>query len=131
MGGQSPRLNDGYSLIGLSHCSIERRYSGGAGLMKMLTPEEMQELRNEIADFAISESRKDEIILFLDAIAASFIHQAFRKSSVQLSLSDRANYAFNGTETRANLPESDISELVDLDSEGAINTKGPMRQLAP
>src|SRR3546814_5384191 len=70
--------------IGLSHCSIERRYSGGAGLMKMLSPEEMQELRNEIADFAISESRKDEIIHFLDAIAASFIHQAFRKSSVQL-----------------------------------------------
>lgn len=99
--------------------------------MKMLSPEEMQELRNEIADFSISKSRKDEIIRFLDAIAASFIHQAFRKSSVQLSLSDRANYAFKGAETRANLPESDISELVDLDSEGAINTKGPMRQLAP
>src|SRR3546814_10651812 len=92
--------------IGLSHCSIERRYSGGAGLMKMLSPEEMQELRNEIADFAISESRKDEIIHFLDAISASIIHQAFRKSSVSLSLSERANYAFKGAENCAYLPES-------------------------
>src|SRR3546814_9177359 len=97
--------------IGLSHCSIERRYSGGAGLMKMLSPEEMQELRNEIADFAISESRKDEIIHFLDAIAASFIHQAFRKSSVQLSLSDRANYAFKGAGTSSNLPDRKSTRL--------------------
>ncbi len=97
----------------------------------MLSPEEMQGLRNDIAGFAISEARKDEIIRFLDAIASSFVHQAFGKSSVQLSLSDRANYAFNGAETRANLSESDVSELVDLDSEGAINTKGPERQLAP
>lgn len=99
--------------------------------MKMLSPEEMQELRDEIADFAISESRKDEVIRFLDSIAVSFIHQSFRKSSVQLSLSDRANFAFNGAETHANLPESDISELVDLDSEGAINTNRRKRQLAP
>ncbi len=99
--------------------------------MKMLSPEEMQELRDEIADFAISESRKDEVIRFLDSIAVSFIHQSFRKSSVQLSLSDRANFAFNGAETRANLPESDISELVDLHSEGAINTNRRKRQLAP
>src|SRR3546814_17999366 len=99
--------------------------------MKMLSPEEMQELRNEIADFAISESRKDEIIHFLDAIAASFIHQAFRKSSVQLSLSDRANYAFQGPQTRPNLPESAISALVDLDSAGAIHTKRPMIKVAP
>lgn len=97
----------------------------------MLSPEEMQELRDEIADFAISESRKDEVIRFLDSIAVSFIHQSFRKSSVQLSLSDRANFAFNGAETRANLPESDISELVDLHSEGAINTNRRKRQLAP
>src|SRR3546814_7959505 len=87
--------------IGLSHCSIERRYSGGAGLMKMLSPEEMQELRNEIADFAISESRKDEIIHLLDAIAASFIHQAFRKSSVQFSLSARPTYPFTTAATPA------------------------------
>lgn len=107
--------------------------------MKLLSPEEMLELRTELAGFCISDDRKDDLIRFLDAIAASFIHQAFGKSPVQLSLSARANYAFNGTETHANLPKSDISELVDLaekpSREGAINTKGPRkrggRQAAP
>ena len=113
--------------------------AAGTGLMKLLSAEEMQELRTELAGFCISDERKDELIRFLDAIAASFIHQAFGKSPVQLSLSARANYAFNGAETHANLPKSDISELVDLADnskcEGAINTKGPYktggRQAAP
>jgi len=99
--------------------------------MKMLSPEEMRELRDEIATSTLSDEKKDEIIRFLDAIAISFINQTFGKSAVQLSLSARANYAFIGEEDRANLPESEISELVDLDSEGAINTRGPMRHLAP
>jgi hypothetical protein len=99
--------------------------------MKMLSPDEMRELRNDIAGFAISDERKDELIRFLDAIATSFINQTFGKSAVQLSLSARANYAFNGVETHANLRLSDNSELVDLDSEGAINITGPTRQLAP
>lgn len=99
--------------------------------MKMLSPEEIQELRNEIASVAISQDRIDILIHFLDSVAVSFIDQRFKKSSVQLSLSERANYAFKGSENRANLPESDNSELVDLHSEGAINTKGRKRQLAP
>jgi hypothetical protein len=99
--------------------------------MKMLSPEEMKELRNDIASFGISDERKDELIRFLDAIAVSFISQTFGKSPVQLSLSARANYAFNGAETHANLRLSDSSELVDLGNEGAINTTGPTRQLAP
>ncbi len=99
--------------------------------MKMLSPEEMKELRNDIAGFAISDERKDELIRFLDSIAVSFISQTFGKSPVQLSLSARANYAFNGAETHANLRLSDISELVDLGNEGAINTTGPTRHLAP
>ena len=99
--------------------------------MKMWSPEEMQELRNEFANAAISQERIDLLIHFLDSVAVSFIDQKFKKSSVQLSLSDRANYAFNVAESRANLPKSDVSELVDLRSEGAINTKGRKRQLAP
>ena len=99
--------------------------------MKMLSPIEMKELRNDIAGFAISDERKDELIRFLDAIAVSFVSQTFGKSPVQLSLSARANYAFNSAETHANLRLPEISELVDLDNEGAINTTGPTRQLAP
>lgn len=98
--------------------------------MKMWSPEEMQELRNEIAGAAISQERID-LLHFLDSVAVSFIDQKFKKSSVQLSLSDRANYAFDSAESRANLPKSDVSELVDLRSEGAIDTKGRKRQLAP
>jgi hypothetical protein len=129
--GLIPRLTDGKFVDRTLSLLIERRISGRDSLMKMLSQEEIMEFRNEIANFDISESRKDEIIHFLDAVASSFVQQAFLKSSVQLSLSDRANYAFNGAETRARLPESDVSELVDLDSEGAINTNGPERQLAP
>jgi hypothetical protein len=99
--------------------------------MKILSQQEMSELRNDLAGFGISDERKDDLIRFLDAIVASFINQTFGKSPVQLSLSARANYAFIGAETRANLRLSDISELVDLDNEGAINTTGPTRQLAP
>ena len=99
--------------------------------MKMLSSDEMMEFRNDIANFAISDDRKDELICFLDAIAMSFVSQTFGKSPVQLSLTARANYAFNGADNRANLPSSEISELVDLGNEGAINTTGPTRQLAP
>jgi len=106
-------------------------YAAGTGLMKMLSSEEMQELRDEIAGLSISDERKDELIRFLDAVAISFIDQAYGLNSTQLSLSARANYAFKGAETRANLPPSGVAGPVDLDNEGAINTFGPMRQLAP
>jgi len=107
--------------------------------MKMLSVEEMDEAREKIASFAISDRKKDEIIRFLDAIAASFVQPAFHKSTVQLSLSARANYAFIGAKTHVNLHKSEISELVDLadndTGEGAINISGPhakgARRLAP
>ena len=99
--------------------------------MKMLSAEEMMELRDDLARSDISDKRKDDLIHYLDAIAISFIDQSRGKSAVQLSLSARANYAFNGVEPYANLPRSEISEPVDLNDEGAFNTKGPTRQLAP
>jgi hypothetical protein len=103
--------------------------------MKLLSSEEMQELRIEIAALSISDQRKDELIRFLDAVAVSFIDQAFGLNSTQLSLSARANYAFNGPKTHANLPTSGVAGPVDLDNEGAINTFGPQksgaRHLAP
>jgi hypothetical protein len=107
--------------------------------MSILSPEEMQELRNEIADLSISDGRKDELIRFLDAVAISFIDQAFGLNSTQLSLSARANYAFKGPNTHANLRPSGDTGPVDLadndQCEGAINTFGPdrrgVRHLAP
>lgn len=107
--------------------------------MKILSWEEVQELRNEIAGLSISDERKDELIRFLDSVAISFIDQAFGLNSTQLSLSARANYAFNGGKSCANLPSSGIAGPVDLanndQGEGAINTFGPhksgMRHLEP
>lgn len=99
--------------------------------MKMLSSQEMQELRDEIAGLSISDERKDELIRFLDAVAISFIDQAYGLNSTQLSLSARANYAFNGGNSCANLRASGVAGPVDLDNEGAINTFGPMRHLAP
>lgn len=106
-------------------------YAAGTGLMKMLSSQEMQELRDEIAGLSISDERKDELIRFLDAVAISFIDQAYGLNSTQLSLSARANYAFNGGNSCANLRTSGVAGPVDLDNEGAINTFGPMRHLAP
>lgn len=106
-------------------------YAAGTGLMKMLSSVEMEELRNDIADLSISDERKDELIRFLDAVAVSFIDQAYGLNSTHLSLSARANYAFNGGKTCANLQPSGVAGPVDLDNEGAINTLGPTRHLAP
>ncbi|MBB5985634.1 hypothetical protein [Sphingobium lignivorans] len=90
--------------------------------------EEMHELRVEIATLNVSDTGKDDLIRFLDAIAISFIEQAFGFSAVQLSLSARANYAFNGGKTCANLLSSGIDGPVDLDDEGAINTLRPYKR---
>ena len=100
-------------------------------MMKMLSSEELLELRTEIAAFSMSDERKDELIRFLDAIAISFVDQAFGFDSTQLSLSKRANYAFKGAENCANLRKSEQSELVDLSNEGAINTESPEGHFAP
>lgn len=113
--------------------------TAGTGLMQMLSSEEMQELRAEIAILSISDAGKDDLIHFLDAIAISFVDQAFGFSAVQHSLSARANYAFNGRNTCANLLTSGITGPVDLpeneQGEGAINTLRPRkrgaRHLAP
>jgi hypothetical protein len=99
--------------------------------MKMLSSEELLELRTEIAGFSLSDERKDELISFLDSITVSFVDQAFGFDSTQLSLSKRANYAFNGMKSHANLCKSEKSELVDLRSEGAINTDSPEGHFAP
>jgi hypothetical protein len=108
--------------------------------MRVLSPDELQELRADIATIGISDERRDELIHLVDAIAISFVDQAFGLNSVQLSLSARANqafanFAFNDTKPCAILPKSETLELVDLVAfdrrEGAINTKNPKRDRAP
>jgi hypothetical protein len=91
--------------------------------MVPLTPEELQEMREHIATFDMSDDDKDAIIRLVDNIVISFILSARGLDAVQLSLSARANSAFIGTENRANLPKYERFERIDLhdpqDCEGA------------
>lgn len=98
--------------------------------MKALSPQEMDELRADCAGLNLSPERLADLIRLLDNIAISIVAQECGWHSVQLSLSARANYAFNSAENNANLPFSGTSGPVDLDChEGANNTitdpKGP------
>ncbi|OYU76336.1 MAG: hypothetical protein CFE32_10630 [Alphaproteobacteria bacterium PA3] len=91
--------------------------------MVPLTPEELQEMREHIATFDMSDDDKDTIIRLVDNIVISFILSARGLDTVQLSLSARANSALIGTENRANLPKYERFERIDLhdpqDCEGA------------
>jgi hypothetical protein len=101
--------------------------------MVPLTPEELQEMREHIATFDMSDDDKDAIIRLVDNIVISFILSARGLDTVQLSLSARANSAFNGNENRANLSKHERFERIDLndpqDCEGAkhggIDTEAP------
>lgn len=99
--------------------------------MKMLSPEELLELRQEISGIAISEDRANELIRLLDAIAISFIDQHFGLDSVQLSLSARANRAFSQEDSCGRVQSSDKFCTVAAHPEGAAVTDSPVRQLAP
>lgn len=62
--------------------------------MSPLTPEEMDDLRKEMASLAISDASKNELIHIIDNIVISFVDQAHGLGPVQLSLSSRANKHF-------------------------------------
>lgn len=99
--------------------------------MKMLSAEELAELRAEVAASGYSQSDLDDLIRFVDSIVISFIDQEFGWNSVQNTLSFHANYAFKGTNSCGNLGFSGIAGPVELASEGAVNTIGPEGQIAP
>jgi hypothetical protein len=61
----------------------------------------MEHFRGIISNISAPDSYKDELIHILDNIAVSFIDQAFGISSIQLSLSARANFSFLGIQEYA------------------------------
>jgi hypothetical protein len=99
--------------------------------MKPLTPEELTDLRNDLAALDISPERLDDLIRLVDAVVISFVDQAFGRSAEQLSLAARANYAFNGQAPCDSFLVSEQDKTVDLVEEGAINKVSPERQPAP
>jgi hypothetical protein len=80
--------------------------------MVPLTPEEIAELRQHLADLDISDESKDELIRLIDSIAISLVEQALGLSPVQLSLSARANYAFLGASDCDSLEKSETLNLL-------------------
>lgn len=80
----------------------------------------------------LSDTSKNEIIRYLDAIATSFVDQAFGFHPVQHSLSARANYAFKGQSGHASLISTAKADIVDLHRESALNTDdSPEGHFAP
>lgn len=99
--------------------------------MKMLSQEELNELRKDIAVLGIPDDCQDDLIRLIDSIVISFVEQAHGLNPVQISLSSRANYAFNGDSSRAILRTSMENEAASLDCESAIRDEGRTRQVLP
>jgi hypothetical protein len=97
--------------------------------MVPLTPDELEALRQMINDDRLSDAEKDDLIRTVDHIVQSFILQARGLDGVQLSLSARANAAFQLPENRDSLQEYDTKERVDLghsiECVGVIENKSP------
>lgn len=129
--GLIPRLTDGKFVDRTLSLLIERRISGRDSLMKMLSQEELNELRKDIAVLGIPDDCQDDLIRLIDSIVISFVEQAHGLNPVQISLSSRANYAFNGDSSHANLRTSTENAAVPIDGESARRDEGPIRQVAP
>lgn len=97
--------------------------------MVPLTPDELEALRQMIDDDRLSDAEKDDLIRTVDHIVQSFILQARGLDGVQLSLSARANAAFQLPENGDSIQEYDIKERVDLvhsvECVGVIEKKSP------
>ncbi len=99
--------------------------------MKMLSHEELAELRRDIASLGINEARQDDLIRFIDSVIISFIDRDIGLDPVQLSLSARANYAFAALDTCGNLPSYKILETADPAEKAEIGTTIPKRPFTP
>lgn len=99
--------------------------------MKMLTPDELLELRKDVAALGLPNDRLDELILLLDAIIISIIDQEFGWSPVQISLSARANHAFSHSDSCSRVIESGMFCQGDADDDGAAKPERSAAQFAP
>lgn len=99
--------------------------------MKMLSPDELRELRTDIATLGLPDDRLDELIRLLDTIIISIIDQEFGWSPVQISLSARANHAFSGQDSCSRVIESGMFCQADADVSGVAKPERSADQFAP
>jgi len=99
--------------------------------MKMLSPDDMLELRKDIASLGLPDSRQDELIRLVDHIIISIIDQEFGWSPVQISLSARANHAFSQPDSCGRVLASGRFEEVDVPVDGVAKPERSADQLTP
>jgi hypothetical protein len=99
--------------------------------MKMLSPDELRDLREDIASLGLPDDRQDELIRLVDSIIISIIDQEFGWSPVQISLSARANHAFSHSDSCPRVIESGIFCQGDADNDGAAKPERSADQFAP
>ncbi len=102
--------------------------------MLPLTPEEMREMTDLLADLDVSMADKQMLVELVDSICMAFIQQARGLDPVQLStatplrdiLSPLANSAFQGADACDNLQPALKNDLIDRSPDdvatGATNT---------
>ena len=99
--------------------------------MKMLSPDELHELRKDIAILGLSDDRQDRLIRLIDGIVISFIDQEFGWSPVQISLSARANRAFSPDDSCGGVLPSGTFRQVDAIENGVAKPERSADQFAP
>ena len=97
----------------------------------MLSPDEVAELREDVASLGYSQNELDDLIRLVDGIVISFIDQEFGWSPLQISLSDRANRAFLAEDScRGVLPSGTFGQ-VDALGNGVAKPESSADQFAP
>jgi len=99
--------------------------------MKMLSIDELAELRADVASFGYSEDELDDLIRLVDGIVISFIDQEFGWSPVQISLSARASRAFLHSDSCSGVTPSGTFGQVDALGTGVLKPERSADQFAP
>lgn len=101
----------------------------GDGRMKGWSADELAELRAAFASLGVSPETIDEQIRVLDNIAKSWVDQIRGFSSIKLTLSQRANYSFEGVEACDKFKKSKTIQRQERSRErqpGISDSKGPI-----
>lgn len=99
--------------------------------MKMLSPDELAELRADVASLGYSQNEMDELIRLVDGIVISFIDQEFGWSPIQISLSARANRAFLADDSCSGVVPSGTFRQVDALGNGVAKPERSADQFTP
>lgn len=99
--------------------------------MKPLTPEELSEIRARIAYLDFPDDQLDGMIRLIDSVIISIIDQNSGRHAVQLSLSARANYAFQNRENPVDFSCSDSHQSVAFNDDDRVDSSQYQNRFEP